>query len=243
MRHLMVAMVIAGFACGSAALGGVITVDGDIGDWQALGLALDSPLSPATPTGIVVLTHYGATIVGDTFYAVMEINRPVSDFDRAIAPGAWINADRNLATELMEDGGTLDSLLAGSDIDVEIEGISDGTPAVTYWGLGGEAYEKIDIGTMPAGSVAIAGNVVEWSAPVSTIVAALASLPAPYNVDSSLPWSVYVGGEGKINGISPSWGRHVGGPIDVVPEPGTLTLLAGAAVALAAAALARRRRG
>lgn len=235
MRSLFVVLAIVFFVSSAApVMASLFTVDGSVSDWQAAGLYLNSPISP--PTGALHITHYGAAVSGGTFYAFMELDRPVSDFNR-MYPGAWIDIDHNTAT-------SADNLPfgAGLDLDLEFDQDSHTSMALNYYAGADITSDSIPV---VGGAYALAGNVVEFSAPVSGIISALATLNATYPpahpaTGSSSPWTVYIGGEGYINSGN-DWGPDVGGPVSVtVPEPGTMAVLAAAGLAIALMGLRRR---
>ena len=127
----------------SSALG--IVVDGSTSDWDA---SLIHSTPNMTSTGGLQINTFGAAVVNGTFYAFMELSRPVSDFDR-LYPGAYINVDSSAATELLYNAGssttpnyipisTAAPMLAGTDIILEWgydARITSPTDKLTYYGL------------------------------------------------------------------------------------------------------------
>jgi len=243
-RTLLAVLAIVALAAVSAHAGVVagITVNGDIGDWEALGLLHDDPTGDGA--GMVDIGRYGATVIDDAFYAVMEINWAISKFDTGVIfPGAWINADQ-LGGDDHQLSGLADEL-AGTDINLEWgRGAGEGTgadPDYNFWGRDDDAGNFV-YGGVPGGAHADSGaampGVMEWSAPVASIVDALAGLPD--NVNSNFPWTVMLAVEGSIDGNS-GWGRDYAGPLTVVPEPSALALLAGGLLGLLCYAWRKRK--
>jgi hypothetical protein len=230
MKAFLIALALATFAALPAAAS-TITVDGDIGDWQALGLVHTDNITPYPLKHDFNITSYGAMISGGTLYAFIEVDRDVSEF-KAFYPGIWINADRNTATELNGMPGEL----RGFGIDIEVERDSDGPPGLNFWGADGDVTQFMY--AVPGGAYAEDGRVFEWSAPVSAIRDAIAGLPDAFQVPTDLPWTVYLAGEGSIDG---GWGRDVAGPLDVVPEPCTPVLLVAGLAGLLAYAWRKRK--
>jgi len=227
------------FVAGSA-FAGVITVDGLITDWETASLLHDDPDGDA-PGGFDI-RRYGATVIEGVFYAVIEIDRPVSEYDGGLVfPGSWINADQ-LDGDDYQLSGLPATELYGTDVNLEWgRGNAEGTgadPDFNFWGRDDDVGNYV-LGGVPGGAHADSGSaamgVFEWSAPVSSIVTALAGLPD--NVDSDFPWTVMFAGEGSVGG----WGRDYAGPITVVPEPGTLALLACGLISLLCYAWRKRK--
>ena len=244
MRYFLTALAIVALIAspGPAKATVVLAVDGLVGDWQTLGLYLNAPIG--TPEGAMHITHYGAAVFNGTLYAFMELDRPVDNFDRWY-PGVFINADENTGTELTTGTGMdpLDVSIAGTDLLVEWDFEAGGSSNGLYYYGYGDSIDTQGATIIPDGVTASAGNVLEWSVPVSGIKDTLATLPD--GVDSSLPWSVYLRVEGHLYpayqvGGDGGWGYNVAGPT-TVPEPGMFILLAGA-LAAALAHLAWRRR-
>jgi hypothetical protein len=230
LRTFLTATAIAAFAAGPAAATD-ITVDGSISDWQALGLVHTDNI--AAPLGYLQITAYGATVQNGTFYAFVQTSPGVSGFLYAWT-GAWINADQNAGTQL---GGLPLSSLAGTDLVVERD-MDIFTPGLNYWGASGNVNNLLS--AVSGGQYAQTGNVFEWSAPVSGIIAALAATGK--GVTSGSTWSVYLAGEGTPDD-STGFGMDVAGPLTVaVPEPGTLVLLVTGAGCLLVLMHRRRRR-
>lgn len=205
-------------ACAVVALGATSaqavnwSVDGSLADWLEAGLLKsDSNTDKASATAAVQMLRYGATVQNNMFYAVIELNRPVSDFDgqglengvlknRKLYPGAFINVDRSKTTSLFDKDGTLDRV--GTDINFEWGRQSD-TPALNFWGATQTdakepGYGLKDLGAKVAGGVtgglsADAGNVVEWACPVSSILGGLSSTN---NATPGSVWSVVLGIQG-----------------------------------------------
>lgn len=202
------------FAAGGALATG-ITVDGDISDWQALGLVHTDNIYNGT--GYLQIRSYGAVVIGDTFYGYMETTQPVSSF-LWVWPGAWINADSSTATEL-QNLPTTPISVAG--VDILFEGDMDPwTPGLNYWGADDDVNQII--GAASGGTYGIGAYVFEASVPVSSIQGAVSALPD--GVPGNFPWRVWIGGEGTPDGQG-GYGRSFGGPLTVIPEPGTLALL------------------
>jgi hypothetical protein len=236
MRRLFVVLAIVFFVSSAApVMASLFTVDGSAADWQAAGLYLNSPISP--PQGALHITHYGATVSSGTFYAFIELDRPVSDFTR-MYPGAWIDVDHNVATS----AGNL-PFGAGLDLNLEYDYDSPSSIALNYYGGADITGDSIPV---TGGAYASAGNVLEFSAPISGMSSALVTLNATYPGASpalsiSSPMTVYIGGEGKINS-GDDWGVCIGGPVSVtVPEPGAMAMLAAAGLAIALMGLRGRR--
>jgi len=212
------------FVAGSA-FAADITVDGLIADWETAGLLHDDP--DDDHGGLVDVRRYGMTVIGDTFYAVMEMDRPVSDFDAGVIfPGSWINADQSAATELLNLPSTF---VSGADINLEWgRGAAEGSGTdldYSFWGKDDNSWKVVAggvTGGMHADSGSAAMGVMEWSSPVYSIVTALAGLPD--NVPSGFDWTVNLVVQGSLDGNT-GWGYDFAGPVEV-PEPGTLALLA-----------------
>ncbi|NLF07204.1 MAG: PEP-CTERM sorting domain-containing protein [Pirellulaceae bacterium] len=258
MRYVLATLAIAVLLCTSATAA-MITVDGNISDWISLGLVKQDSLgdnpgeNPGEPYGAVDINRYGTTIIDGTLYAFAEITEPLETyvsgttrgFSGGPSMGMWINADQNVATSLTGDGTDLPEL-SGTDIMVEVYDVRMASIGIEYFGAGGDVGNEIpDYLDHGSAAAPYGGYIIEWSAPVSSILEALAGLPG--GVQSGSNWSVYLAGEGRIknpDGSTPlEWGRDVAGPVVVaVPEPGTFALLAALGLALAIIGVRRQRR-
>lgn len=197
-----------------------ITLDGRIGDWEQAGL-LSSDLSNdrKDANAAAEMLRYGATIQNGTFYAVIEINRPVSDFNgvykaKRLYLDAFIDADHSTTTALNGLDSYNATAIAGTDILLEW-GRNRRTPPVNFWGAGNNINNIITTNpdglteTGAAGALCadtdggldghgLAGHgVLEWSCPVSSITAALATLPG--NVSSGTAWRVKLAVQGTTD--------------------------------------------
>lgn len=255
MRHLFAALAITALLGGSA-FAVTITVDGNFSDWPA-NLILEDPVgdnpgeSGSEYLGAVDIHRYGVTVIDGYLYGFVQLTEPLTTytsgtrgFDRGPSIGFWIDADQNAATGL-NDISSDTPVLFGTDIMVEVFGVRGSPIGVEYYGADDSLDNEITAYYNDGSADAINDSyVIEWSAPISSIKAALAGLPD--NVDSSGSWNVYLAGEGRIKNADGStalsWGRDVAGPITVVPEPGTLALLASAGMALALLGVRRLRR-
>lgn len=206
-----------------------ITLDGQIGDWEQAGLLHNDALNDnvLSPAGLDI-TRYGWTVDNGMFYAVLEVTNAAgvsSDSLYRFFPAAFINVDANNATGLSKNATTaLPEWITGTDISVEWgkdkhEG-SGTDDCYSFWGAGGY-LDNVIAGGVPGGAHANAGNVVEWSAPVSLIASTVQSLPAGITALADADqWKVVLGVQGKNSTGSVVYGYDYA----AVPEPGALTL-------------------
>ena len=186
-KTLLAALAIVAFVAVSANAD-LITVNGSVADWQAAGLF---HTYTSTNPNYTQITGYGAVIDNGTFYAVEQFSHPVSSF-YSLWPGAWIDVDHNAATF---SGNP--QLGSGVNVDLEYDQNSPTDISLNYWG-----GADINNDSIPAGSsYAVAGNVVEFSAPVSSIITPLGTLNSTYPGSgmatvSSYPWNVYFAADG-----------------------------------------------
>ncbi len=235
-RTILATLAIVAFVAASAHAD-LITVDGSIADWTAAGLVHTDNIPDNSPHDVQI-TAYGATISNGTFYAFVQYSQPVSNFN-ALYPGAWIDVDHNAATY---SGNP--QLGSGVDIDLEYDQNSPTDISLNYWGGADINNDSISAGS----SYAAAGNVVEFSAPVSAINAALGALNTTFPGSSmatagNYPWEVYIASDGWT---SADWnpdnaGRCVVSVPVAVPEPGTFVLLAAGLAGLLCYAWRKRK--
>jgi hypothetical protein len=223
-RIILATLVAASFAVTSVQA--AISVDGSVSDWLSAGLLRTDPSNDKASTAAAVeVLRFGATVEDNTFYAVMEMSRPVSAFDgsypMALYPVAFINVDQSTATTLPNasaPGGVI--RFPGTDIMVEWDRYDVGPggsetsdpviPGVYFWGKDGS--RKKVIATPPAGagwhdSDSAALGVVEWSCPVSEITAAL---PLTNGAKSGPVWSITLSMQGYTGNTSDPLGYDFG---------------------------------
>jgi hypothetical protein len=218
-----------------------ITVDGDTADWgDLLRYNTTDGLAPAPDNSNVKtypgdqnlhILRYGAAVIGPTLYTVMEIDRPIKDFndtDGYMLPtgtdwgskfgppelqtggilwnSIFIDADNNAATGL--SGNT--AIVPGSDINFEWgRNTTEGSAGqnVNFWG-----YHNNIGAAIPGGAsgelhvdsgMATTNGVIEMSVPVKSIIDALAETNnSPYAAPSGFSqWAVNVTGQGTIEAI------------------------------------------
>ena len=104
---------------------------------------------------------------------------------------------------------------------------------------------RFSAGWRPRGTLARVSNVFEFSAPVSTIVAAVGNTGSTHPVTTIAPnWTIYMALDATSASPDNDWGRDIvtdAGALNVLtPEPSTMAMLIGASLALLGLALRRR---
>jgi len=146
------------FAAG-AAVAADITVDGSIADWQALGLTHTDVVDGG---GAADLQEWGVAVQDGNLYGVLRMPG-LSDMHSTWA-GLWIDADQLLTTYL--DHTSDADQWPGTDVYIE-NGAGIWGEGFNYWGKDHDGWEYDDTGT--SGSVALVGDVVEMSVPLSEL--------------------------------------------------------------------------
>jgi hypothetical protein len=222
-RFFLTALAGVAFATASAQAV-TMSVDGSLSDWISNGLLRSDPATDGTTSnGGIEMLRYGATIQNNssgvlTFFAAIEINKPLSDFNgavdfgtpevpnlvnRTLYPGAFIDVDRNKGTTLQKwnDGGYTGAL-EGTDINIEWGrhgGEGSAGQDLNYWGAEDDLWKAV-AGGIPGGAVgesenSLAHGVLEWSAPVANIISTITSLPDGVTAGSN--WKVRLGIQGN----------------------------------------------
>lgn len=216
-----------------------ISVDGDISDW-AVQRPGNGPLL-FNAGGSFQIASYNAMVDSGVIYAYVQLVNPVGVPGGSPAgnsyPGLYIDVDSNQATML---GGLSGFVPLGTDINVEVDNDTGAIPTgggalghhVNFWGEGNNwANGSADAEAVGAVSARNAAQTIwEWSIPVSAVAAEVANCDGATPLANAAMWTMYIGGE-----AGPSYGRNVG----QVPEPGTIAMLIGAALAIYA--LRRRK--
>ena len=212
-RYLFVFLAImsVGF-CGGRAT--AITVDGQIDDWPARLVLQDAT---DDDEGEASMLRWGSFVEDGTLYAVFEMDKDISVYaggENDIWAGIWINIDRdggpgNTPSSLDHNSGQIgtewaDGVHEGFDILVEW-GVNEGHwgEGFNYWGADDDSLNQ---GSPVSGGVtAYNGQIIEFSVPVSNLLAELGTYPDDVTPPQDWAWLMGARVEASINGAGP-WG-------------------------------------
>ncbi len=225
------AVVLSMAACAQA-----ITVDGNVSDWDA-GWFVADPVSDGEGEAEVV--NWGAQVSGGMLYGFIEMDKAISIYasgSNDIWAGLWIDVDNqggpgDTDSSLYHTSSHTGHEWAGGvfqSFDINIEwgvNTSHWGEGYNYWGGNPTDPAKYDDvseqgNAITGGATAFAGNFIEFSCPVSGIIAELGTAHLSDNVTAASSWSMGVWVEASINGAGP-WG---GDNSDIVMRPGDFNL-------------------
>lgn len=213
-----------------------IVVDGDISDWNPAWIYNDYLDPKRDNSGEAHMQRWGAVVMNGYLYGFFEMDKDISIYASGtndIWAGLWIDVDNqggpgNTSSSLAHNdgqlGGEWKNVFEGFDIVAEW-GVNTG-----HWGEGFNFWGKNDDSlqqgsAITGGQTAYAGKIIEFSVPISEILAELARYPDNVTPNMAM-WSIGARVEASINGAGP-WGGDNSDVIAQVgiPEPSTLCLL------------------
>lgn len=226
-----------------------IVVDGDISDWNPAWIYDDTLDPKRNNNGEAQMQRWGAVVMNGYLYGFFEMSKDISIYASGtndIWAGLWIDADNqggpgntpsSLAHTPGQLGGEWDGVFEGFDILAEW-GVNTGHggEGFNFWGEDDDAWNQGS--AIVGGQTAYAGKIIEFSVPISEILAELARYPDNITPNMAM-WSIGARVEASIGGVGP-WGGDNSDVIAQVgiPEPSTWTLLL---LGLGALPLLRRR--
>ena len=162
-----------------------ITFTGSISDWDPSLIRTNNIQTWQGGTNTLNILSYGAYLdhTGGVFYGFIQTATPIgTDADgwggaggyRGY-PSAYIDIDNNSHTTIGNEYNSGNPLPAGVDVDIEYD-MDDFTPGLNFWGPTNNDNQNSYIPV--AGGVAVHsadGTMFEFSAPVSSIIASVAS--------------------------------------------------------------------
>ncbi len=188
-----------------------ITVDGDISDWDASLIQIDST---GDNTGKAIdLTSWGATIEGGYLYcfaeAVSNISIYAEDTNAVGWFGAWIDADirggpGNTARSLDTTSDMLghewsNGNFESMDIGVEIRLTANPLLGNRFAFFGSNDTASVTGNLVSAGTYAYSGRIIEWRVPVTEITSELGLYPDNVTPNGNR-WKVGVRIDGLVAG-------------------------------------------